>query len=1080
MAGNASVPLRHHVWALVDSGTIFRPRIILLIVFVLLGVLVWAAFGASPKGSPSAAAAGCSPARPHASGTSTDVLETGDGPRSYRLHVPPSYDGSQAVSLVLGLHGYSSTASEKEFFSGLSPLSENSEGGFIVAYPQAITSPAMPQAHWNAWQLPSPEPDDVAFVAQLIDQLQSQLCIARDRVYAKGASNGAMMAVRLACSLPDRIAAVSTLFGLYYPPMASDDFPNPGETCEGTRPVPILAFHGTADPLLPYGGGEGFWGITYRPIESSLALWAQHNGCTSGPFDVRLSDEARLISYDDCVDDAAVQLYVVEGGGHGWPPLEPDPETGEPPVETGRQTWEFFSQHKLPVAGGNGRFESVLVQGGLPQAVDFAFALDGRTFVAEQQGEVRVIKDGVLLAEPFLTVPANSYIQRGLLGLALDPNFATNGYVYLYYTREHDASDPAGPKTGRLIRVTANGDTALLGSEITLLGTVGGDETHDSCSDFPAGADCLSADGCCHIGGALRFAPDGALFVSTGDGAATGERMLAVQDLNSLAGKLLRIDPATGSGLTDNPFYLGNASANRSKVWALGFREPFRMGIQPGTGLPFVGDVGSVYVEEINIATPGGNFGWPCYEGTVRHGMQQSLLGCQELYASGVPTNHPLYSYSQVPGEGSSIVGGVFYNGATYPPEYRGRFFYGDFIHGKISTLSVDQANGLVDANPLMWLNPADLPTIFRRGPVDFEIGPEGDIYFLTLPMFGGDSELRHLTYAGSVRRPEAEALAQPAAGLVPLTVRFDGSGSSDPDGQALVYSWDFGDGATSSGVTVAHTYGAEGHYAATLTVTNKDGVTDVDTLDIQAGRPPNVIITEPQYGSSFGEGTQVSYSGLAMDAHDGPLPPGSLAWSVILHHCEFGADWVCHWHAYQQSSGNAGNLIMPYQGDAIMYLELQLSATNSRGLTNTENAFIGPDSDGDGLPDFQEALTLGTDRFDPDINDDGVLDSQEDFDGDGCTNIAELGPDPMSGGRRDPGYPWDYFNPTGDGRNRMDDILAVVNRYFVDASQPDYSTAIDRGGRYGPNAWNLLPPDGRIRIDDVLTALHSYMQDCP
>ncbi len=967
-----------------------------------------------------------------------------------------------------------------EFFSGLSSLSDSSQGGFVAAYPQAIGSAAMPEAHWNAWQLQSPEPDDVAFIEQLIDDLRSQLCIARDRVYVEGVSNGAMMAVRLACSLPDRIAAVSILFGIYYPPMSTDAFPNPDETCEGALPVPIVAFHGTADALVPYGGGEGIWGVTYGPIETSLAMWAQHNGCTSGPVDTRLSDEARLVAYSDCTDGANVQLYVVEGGGHGWPPLPTDPVTGVRPVDVVRQTWEFVSQYARSSPSGGGGFESTRVVSGLTQPVDFAFAPDGRIFFAEQDGDVRIIKDGLLLPEPFLSLPANDYIQRGLLGLALDPDFALNGYVYLYYTNEHDASRPEGPKTGRLVRVTASGDSALTGSDITLLGTVGADESHDSCTDYPAGSDCLPADGCCHIGGALRFASPGVLFVSTGDAALEGEAMLASQDLDSLAGKILRIDAATGGGITDNPFFTGDASANRSKVWAFGFREPFRMAIQPRTLLPFVGDVGSVFQEEIDVARPGGNFGWPCYEGLARHSVQQYLAGCQQIYADGVSTDHPIYSYGHSLDIGSSVVSGVFYDGTTYPPEYSGRLFFGDFNRGEISTLQVDEKNVEATARPLMSLNPPDLHPIFYRGAVDFEIGPDGYVYFLTLPQLGGTGELNRLAYVESTGHPEAVAVAEPANGLAPLTVHFNGGSSHDPDGQALLFHWDFGDGATSDDAITTHTYGAEGSYTATLTVTNKDGATDVTTVDVQAGRPPSVTITAPQYGPSFAPGSRVSYSGAATDAIDGKLPPGSLSWSVILRHCELGADWVCHWHSYQNSLGKStGDLLVPNQGGDIMYLELQLTATNGRGLSATAHTFIGPDTDRDGLLDFQEALVTRTDRSDPDTNNNGIPDGSDDFDGDRCRNVAELGPNAMLGGMRDPTYRWDYFNPSNDGLNRTDDILAVIYRYYVTSGRPGYSTAFDRGGFTGPNAWDLAPPDGQVRVDDILAAVRSYLQDC-
>jgi len=254
--------------------------------------------------------------------------------------------------LLLSFHGLSAGAADQEYFTGFSALADSSAGGFIVAYPQGSTSDAMPLSHWNAWQQPSPEPDDVAFTDQLLDHLQSQLCIDRSRVYANGASNGAMMAVRLACSLSDRIAAVSAVVALYYPPMSLTSFPNPNETCGGSRPVPIVAFHGTDDDIVPFQGGDGIWNFRL-PIddaaigESALSAWALHNGCTGNRNEHQLSAEASLVSYDGCVSDATVQLYVVHGGHHTWPQLAPDPVTGERAVDATAQSWKFLSKYSL-------------------------------------------------------------------------------------------------------------------------------------------------------------------------------------------------------------------------------------------------------------------------------------------------------------------------------------------------------------------------------------------------------------------------------------------------------------------------------------------------------------------------------------------------------------------------------------------------------------------------------------------------------------------------------------------------------------------------------------------------------------
>ncbi len=376
-------------------------------------------------------------------------------------------------------------------------------------------------------------------------------------------------------------------------------------------------------------------------------------------------------------------------------------------------------------------FEDVLVVAGLDQATNFAFAPDGRIFVEGQDGRVQIVKDGVLLPTPFVELPANTSVQRGAFGLALDPDFEANGYVYLFFTYEHDAADPEGPKTGRLIRLTADGDVAAPGSEVVLLGSVGGDRSRPSCDDFPGGSDCLPADGCCHVGGGLQFASDGTLFVSTGDGADIVEQRFRTQDLDSLAGKMLRINP-DGSAPADNPYFTGDPAANRSKVWAYGLREPFRFSLQPGTDLPFIGDVGSLFWEEINVAYPGVNFGWPCYEGQGRLYGSEQLPFCEAFFLEGPSAvAPPLHTY---PTSYHAVVGGDF--ALTYPAPYTGAFFFGDWARLSISYLTLDDDNNLIDVQEF---------ATGAGGPVAIKTGPNGEIYYLAW----NTGELRHIRWAG-------------------------------------------------------------------------------------------------------------------------------------------------------------------------------------------------------------------------------------------------------------------------------------------------------------------------------------------
>src|SRR5687768_15264462 len=241
-------------------------------------------------------------------------------------------------------------------------------------------------------------------------------------------------------------------------------------------------------------------------------------------------------------------------------------------------------------------FTETRVVSGLPSPTAMAFAPDGRLFVAEQGGRLRVVKNGQLLATPFLTVSVSSVGERGLLGVTFDPNFATNRFVYVYYT----ATSPA--VHNRLSRFTANGDVAVAGSETVLL------ELNNLSSATN------------HNGGALHFGNDGKLYVAVGENA-TGSHS---QTLSNLLGKMLRLN-ADGSIPTDNPFFTTASGVNRA-IWALGLRNPFTFAIQRTTGRLFINDVGQNTWEEINDGIAGSNYGWPTTEGTTTNPSFRSPL----------------------------------------------------------------------------------------------------------------------------------------------------------------------------------------------------------------------------------------------------------------------------------------------------------------------------------------------------------------------------------------------------------------------------------------------------------------------
>ncbi len=275
------------------------------------------------------------------------------------------------------------------------------------------------------------------------------------------------------------------------------------------------------------------------------------------------------------------------------------------------------------------------VVSGLDQPTAFAALPDGRLLITEKAGLVRVFKNGGLLPTPFIDLrnSVNDYWDHGLLGIAADQNFATNGFVYLLFTYEDNPLNYSGTKTARMIRVTASGDTASPATSTTILGTVVG----SSCKNFAAGVDCLPSDGASHSIGNVRVGPDGTLWLTVGDSASfnvVDDDALRAQNLDSLAGKVLHVT-TSGAGLPSNPFWNGNAAANRSKVWAYGVRNAYRFALHPTTGMPYLGDVGWNGWEEISTPVTSAtttNLGWPCYEGPVHQSGYEPKPLCQTLY----------------------------------------------------------------------------------------------------------------------------------------------------------------------------------------------------------------------------------------------------------------------------------------------------------------------------------------------------------------------------------------------------------------------------------------------------------------
>jgi glucose/arabinose dehydrogenase len=357
--------------------------------------------------------------------------------------------------------------------------------------------------------------------------------------------------------------------------------------------------------------------------------------------------------------------------------------------QAGQYEFRYFTNDSFTrVATSNtvtvgGSFSAVSVASPISNPTAMTFAPDGRLFVCQQTGELRVIDGGVLQSTPFTTLTVNSSGERGLLGVAFDPNFATNQFVYVYYT----ATTPA--IHNRVSRFTANGNVAVVGSEVPIL-------------------DLNNLSGATnHNGGAIHFGPDGLLYIAVGENANSANS----QSIGNLLGKILRIN-SNGTIPSDNPTTFpgiaGSPSGNNRAIWSVGLRNPFTFDFQAGTGRMFINDVGQTTWEEINDGIAGSNYGWAICEGA-----------CSPPNAN---YRDPLFQYGHGIGSstGCAITGGAFYNPSvvTYPSEYLGKYFYAEFCSGWIRRFDPATSTSQAFATGL-------------SSPVDLKVGPDGNLYYL-------------------------------------------------------------------------------------------------------------------------------------------------------------------------------------------------------------------------------------------------------------------------------------------------------------------------------------------------------------
>jgi glucose/arabinose dehydrogenase len=629
-------------------------------------------------------------------------------------------------------------------------------------------------------------------------------------------------------------------------------------------------------------------------------------------------------------------------------------------------------------------FTEQVVYSGLVRPTSIRFAKDGRVFVAEKAGVIKMF-NALTTATPTvvadLSTEVHDYGDRGLLDIELDPGFPHEPYLYALYTLDGRPGDSLAAGTvpryrdvcpdpkvagcvvaGRLVKLTLSEDLVATNRSQTIL-------VENWPQQFPS-----------HSIGSLAFGPDGFLYVSAGDGASfeqvdygdiggnplheppdaapRGQRppsamggALRAQVATPpegfetwFSGKIIRVDPRS-------PLLplAGRALPSPSPVVATGLRNPFRISFRPGAKELFIADVGWSTWEEIDHiadATDKGvtNFGWPCFEGRdVQPGYQAANLDlCATLYARPTAHTAPLFQYRRTAevvagdgcGTGSSAVSGIaLYDQGPYPSDYEGALFFSDFGRKCIWVMPGGAAKtpDPTRARPFM---------LGAAQPVQLRLGLEHDLYYVD---FGGT--VRRIVYQGGNHEPRAALTATPELGPLPLAVTFDATGSADLDAdQRLTYRWDLdGDGSfdDAEGATVTHTYDEPAQVTVHVLVTDEKGGSATAGVKLWPGHLRPTAVIDAIAPERWSVNDVITFSGRAFDGTGAPLPTSALNWSIVTHHCPDG----CHEHALQQLEGVSVGSFRPPDHEYPVYLTLVLTVTDGYGLSQAISRRLDPNT---------------------------------------------------------------------------------------------------------------------------------------
>ena len=601
-------------------------------------------------------------------------------------------------------------------------------------------------------------------------------------------------------------------------------------------------------------------------------------------------------------------------------------------------------------------FEEITLASGLsqPTAVAFAPASDGRMFIAEQRGVVKVrTRTGEIEELLDWRDRVNSFGDRGLIGIATDRDFAANGYLFISFVADDDDDDDPGPHSSRLVRLTVSPSNEV----VAWKSIAGGDADQGTCprpddnhlTVADAAIDCVPATAPYHAVGTVVSDPrDGTIWWGTGDAAsvsfdtsfANRDSRMHTYNEESYAGKVMHVD-RDGRGLPGHAFCPEVTDLDRicTKIHAKGFRNPFRFTIPSVEGQPpIVADVGDQRREELNLAIPGGNYGWPCWEGSnVRPRSYSNYAGCGPWVSNppfgagtsgGSPRNviAPTFEYDH-DGQDAAVLAGPVYDDDDYPAEYRGSLFFGDYARGFIRRFPAGAAPGTFTITPesiLSFGQPNSSITFANRAAfTQLTSAPNGDLVVVDF-----------VTPVARARIVGGEEVASGSE------VRFDGSESSDPDGDPFTYAWDFdGDGQTdSTEADPAWTFAQSGVVTVALTVDDGRGRTDRITVQVLVDRHrPRVTIEAPSPGELYDGGQAIALRGDATDQDEpGGLGDARLRWEIRLLHGE-------HFHPLVDIVGRTGVFTAWQDHGLDSSYRIRLIATDADGLEGSATVDIAP-----------------------------------------------------------------------------------------------------------------------------------------